>query len=233
MQLKDIIKKLERLKQHGFIQTIRKGPTGIGYLAELELGLTETNVAIPDIGGRVEIKATRKNVNSLITLFTFNRAVWRVKQKEVIQKYGYIDDKGRQALYNIANTKEPNAQGFYLVVDTARNLIILKNTNEDQNIAEWSTYVIVGKFMTKLDRLLLILADNKLVNDTEFFHYNEAYILENPTAEQFLKAFSKNELLIDLRMHLKENGGVRNHGTAFRISEKHLLDLYAKRKRLI
>ena len=31
-----------------------------------------------------------------------------------------------------------------------------------KNIAEWSTYVIAGKFMTKLDRLLLILADNKI-----------------------------------------------------------------------
>lgn len=233
MQLKDIIKKLEGLKERGFIQTIRKGPTGIGHLAEIELGLDETNVAIPDIGGRVEIKATRKSVNSLITLFTFNRAVWKIKQKEIIEKYGYVDEQGRQALYNIVNTKEPNTQGFYLVIDAARNLIILRNTNEEQNIAEWSTYVIVGKFMTKLDRLLLILADNKLENNTEYFHYNEAYILENPTAEQFLEAFSKNELLIDLRMHLKEKGGVRNHGTAFRISEKHLLDLYAKRRQLI
>jgi len=233
MQLKDIIKKLEGLKERGFIQTIRKGPTGIGHLAEIELGLDETNVAIPDIGGRVEIKATRKAVNSLITLFTFNRAVWKIKQKEIIEKYGYIDEQGRKALYNIVNTKEPNTQGFYLVIDAVRNLIILRNINEEQNIAEWSTYVIVGKFMTKLDRLLLILADNKLENNTEYFHYNEAYILENPTAEQFLEAFSKNELLIDLRMHLKEKGGVRNHGTAFRISEKNLLDLYVKRRQLI
>ena len=57
--------------------------------------------------------------------------------------------------------------------------------------------------------------------------------LENPTPEQFLLAFDKNELMIDMRMHLKKNGGVRNHGTAFRISEKHLLDLYAKSKKLI
>lgn len=233
MQLRELVKKLEKLKEKGFIQTLRKGPTGVGHLAETELGLDETNVAIPDIGGRVEIKATRKNVNSLITLFTFNRVVWKVKQKEIIEKYGYIDDKGRQALYNIANTKEPNTQGFYLVIDAERNLIILKNKNEKQNIAEWSTYVIVGKFMTKLDRLLLILADNNLENDTEYFHYNEAYLLENPTPEQFLQAFKKNELMIDLRMHLKENGGVRNHGTAFRIAEKHLKDLYAKQRRLI
>lgn len=87
--------------------------------------------------------------------------------------------------------------------------------------------------MTKLDRLLLILADHKLENGVEFFHFNEAYLLENPTPEKFLEAFERGELFIDLRMHLKESGGVRNHGTGFRISEKNLKDLYFKVRQLI
>ncbi len=233
MNLRDLIKCLDNLEKKGFIQTLRKGPTGIGHLLENELGLNETNIAIPDIGGRVELKATRRNTNSLITLFTFNRGVWKIKLKDLINKYGYKDERGRQALYNIVNIKTPNTQGFYLVSDPSRHLIILRNNNEKENIAEWSTYVIAGKFMTKLDRLLLILADNKVENEIEYFHFNEAYLLENPTPEMFLEAFEKNELMIDLRMHLKKSGGVRNHGTGFRISEKNLMNLYAKKKKLI
>lgn len=87
--------------------------------------------------------------------------------------------------------------------------------------------------MTKLDRLLLIIADNKFENDAEFFHFNEAYLLENPTPEKFLDAFEKNELMIDLRMHIKESGGVRNHGTGFRISERNLVNLYSKKRKLL
>lgn len=162
----------------------RKGPTGVGHCFEQELGASESNIPIPDIGGRVEMKGTRRNANSLITLFTFNRGVWKIKH--------------------------------------------LKNEYEEENVAEWSTYVIAGKFMTKLDRLLLIFADNKIENDSEHFHFNEAYLLEEPTAEKFLEAFDKSELMIDIRMHLKESGGVRNHGTAFRISEKHLIDLHVR-----
>lgn len=224
---------LRALKDKGFIPTSQKVLTGIGHLLEKELEVSENNIPIPDVGGRVELKATRKNANSLITLFTFNRAVWMVKQKDLINKYGYKDENGRQALYNIVNKKTPNSQGFYLVSDPAKHLIILKNTNEEENIAVWSTYVIAGKFMTKLDRLLLIFADNKIENGTEYFHFNEAYLLENPTPEKFLEAFEKSELMIDLRMHLKESGGVRNHGTGFRISEKNLILLYAKKKQLI
>lgn len=233
MRLKDLIKKLEDIKNKEFIQTKRKGPTGIGHLIENELGLDETNIAIPDIGGRVEVKATRRNVNSLITLFTFNRGVWRIKQKELILKYGYVDEKGRQALYNIVNKQTPNTQGFYLLTDPQKHLIILKNINNELNIAEWSSYVIAGKFMTKLDRLLLIIADNKIENNIEYFHFNEAYLLENPTPEKFIESFDRNELMIDLRMHIKESGGVRNHGTGFRISEKNLINLYSSKRRLI
>ncbi len=233
MRLAELIKRLEQLKAKGFSPTLRRGSTGIGHLLENELGINETNIPIPDIGGRVEIKGTRRNANSLITLFTFNRGDWRFPQKDIIEKYGYLDDKGRQALKNIVNNKNPNGQGFYLASDKERNLIVLKNKNEEENIAEWSVFTIAGKFMTKLDRLLLVIADNKVKDSTEHFHYNEAYLMEEPTPEKFLDAIKKSELMIDLRMHLKESGGVRNRGTAFRISEKHLTDLYAKKRRLI
>ncbi|MBP9016374.1 MAG: hypothetical protein KBG17_01340 [Paludibacteraceae bacterium] len=233
MRSVELAKKIGDIRDKGFIKTLRNGPTGIGHLLETELGLSETNIAIPDIGGRVELKATRKNANSLITLFTFNRAVWKVKQYDLIEKYGYLDTYGRKALYTTVNVKFPNNQGFYLLIDKQKNLVMLRNINENMNIAEWSSYVLAGKFMTKLDRLLFVLADNKLENDIEYFHFNEAYLLENPTPEKFLEAFEKNELMIDIRMHLKDSNGVRNHGTALRMSEKNLIDLYTQKRQLI
>jgi hypothetical protein len=233
MRLNDLIKKLDAIKAKGYIPTQRKGPTGIGHLLESEIGLKETNIAIPDIGGRVELKATRRNANSLITLFTFNKGVWKIKQKEIVEKYGYKDDNGRQALYNIVNNKAPNTHGFFFESDPTKHIIILKNISEASNIAEWSTYVIAGKFMTKLDRLVLIFADNKIEEDRELFYFNEAYLLKNPTPEKFLEAFDKNEIMIDVRMHLKTSGGVRNHGTGFRISEKNLIDLYDSKQELL
>lgn len=233
MQLKELIKRLEYLKKKGFIETSRKGPTGIGHLLEKELGINETNLAIPDIGGRVELKATRKNLNSLITLFTFNKAVWMVKQKDLILKYGYKDKNGRPSLYSTVSNRNPNAQGFFIQVDKTKNLIILKNIDSELNQAEWSTYVLAGKFMTKMDRIILVLADSTIIDGKEFFHFNEATLLEYPKPEKFLEAFSKSELFIDIRMHLKESNAVRNHGTGFRISEKNLELLYSKKKKLV
>ncbi|MCX8056228.1 MAG: MvaI/BcnI family restriction endonuclease [Ignavibacteria bacterium] len=229
MKLIELKKKLIQLSQKGFVKSQRKGPTGIGHLVETELGLKETNISIPDIGGRVEIKSTREDSNSPITLFTFNRGVWKIKQSELINKYGYVDEAGRQALYSTVSKGIPNQQQFYYEVDLKRNLIVLKNKLDDMVIAEWSVYVIAGKFMTKLDRLLFILAKSKIINSEEYYHFHKAYLLEKPTPENFLDAFNQGLIFIDIRMHLKSSGGVRNHGTGFRIKEKQLITLYQKK----
>lgn len=87
--------------------------------------------------------------------------------------------------------------------------------------------------MTKMDRIILSFADTKEIKGKEYFHFTDAVLLEHPTPEKFLEAFGKSEMLLDLRMHLKESGAVRNHGTGFRISEKNLMLLYSKQKKLL
>lgn len=233
MTLNELTKKLKEISSKGFIKSQRKGPTGIGHLLETELGLSETNIAIPDIGGRVELKATRKDSKSLITLFTFNRGVWKIRQNELIERWGYIDKDGRKSLYTTVNNLSPNPLGFYYEIDELKNVLILKNKMNEQTIVEWSVYVVAGKFMTKLDRILFVLAANKIIDNEEYFHFNEAYLLEKPSIDNFIKAFKNNLILIDIRMHIKPSGGVRNHGTGFRIYEKELINLYSIKKKIL
>lgn len=234
MTLKEIQYRLLKLKKKGFVSSKRKGPTGIGHTLEQELHLTETNLAIPDIGGRVELKATRKNSGSLVTLFTFNRAVWQIHQKEIIEKYGYIDEKNRQSLYSTVFYGHPNPQNFRIELNKSKNKVHLYYST-DILLATWSAYTIVGKFITKLERLLVVLADSKINDKTgkEEFLFNEAYILSNPSPENFLTAFENSQVAIDLRMHLKDTGGVRNHGTGFRIKENNIINLYSYRKQIL
>ena len=52
MNLKYIQKRLQDIENRGFIQTRRKGSTGIGHTLEQELQLDENNLAIPDLGGK-------------------------------------------------------------------------------------------------------------------------------------------------------------------------------------
>jgi len=165
MTLKEIKNELIRLKKRGFVPSRRRGPTGIGYTLEQELNLSETNLAIPDIGGRVELKATRKDSGSLVTLFTFNRAVWQLDQKQVIENYGYIDRRNRQSLYSTVFYAQPNPQNLKIVLDKSQNKIHLFHISGNL-LATWSIYTIAGKFISKLERLLVVLADSRINDDT-------------------------------------------------------------------
>ncbi len=234
MRLKEIQKKLEIIRDRSFIQSLRKGPTGIGHTLEQELNLSETNLAIPDIGGRVELKATRKNSGSMVTLFTFNRAVWQVPQKEIIKNFGYIDDKGRQSLYSTVFYGVKNPQKLEINIERETNKIHLFHSSGVE-LGTWSLFTIVGKFISKLERLIIVFADTEFNNETnkEEFHFNLAYLLENPLPDNFIDAFENSQVAIDLRMHINDSGVVRNHGTAFRIKENNIPLLYDKRKRIL
>ncbi len=78
MTLKEIERRLHALKAMGYIPAGRHGSTGVGHTFEQKMGLSETNIPVPDLGGRVEIKTTRRDSDSLVTLFCFNRGVWHI-----------------------------------------------------------------------------------------------------------------------------------------------------------
>jgi len=233
MTLNEIQYKLQELKDRGFIETHRKGPTGIGHTLEQELQLAETNLAIPDIGGRIELKANRKKSGSMVTLFTFNRSVWQVPQKEVIETFGYTDEKGRQALYSTVFHNNPNPQNLKIKIDRTAHKVHL--CHKETILGTWSIFTIVGKFVTKLERLMVVFADARINEESgkEEFHFNEAYLLDKPEPDNFLNAFEKGLIAIDVRMYLKPTGAVRNHGTGFRIDERNIPKLYEKRKQIV
>lgn len=230
MTLQEITRRLRELKSRGFISSLRGGSTGVGYTFEHEMGLTETNIPIPDIGGRVEIKTTRRYASSLVTLFCFNRGVWHIPQRQIIERYGYLDESNRMALKNTVYLGRAITQGLSLQINDNNTISLMDS--ESNLLATWDVFVLVGKLLTKLSRVLFVIADRRIIKGREEFHYNEALILSEPQHRNFLNAFTAGKVGIDLRMHLKENGTVRNRGTGFRIKEIDMIDLYSNVRRL-
>lgn len=233
MNLQEIQRRLRDLSDLRFIPTERKGSTGIGYTIEQRLGISENNLPIPDIGGRVEIKATRNSVNNLITLFTFNKGVWNFQQKDIINRYGYLDNKNRQSLYSTISSTKINSQGLQIKILENSEAISVVHASTSESLARWDLYHMVGKFMTKFERLLLIHANTRKNNKIEEFHFNQASLLTNPSSKMFRDGFDSGKVMIDIRMHLGETGSVRNHGTGFRIHEHDLPSLFENHQNLL
>jgi MvaI/BcnI restriction endonuclease family len=229
MEVKTLQAKLEAIKNMGYVVSLRKGNTGIGYTLESILGIAENNIRLPDFG-TIELKSKRKNVSTLVTMFTFNKAVWKIKQLDVIKNYGYRDTTGRQALYCFVSTKR-NPQGLYLkTMETSLQMC----HNDGSLIAEWQAENLEARFSDKMPALVLVQAETRINSDAkEEFFFNNAYLLSEPSGTKLLTMIAKNEILVDVRMHINKRGSVRNHGTAFRIDESKLLNCFVKKEKLL
>ena len=228
MEIDELKERLVALKQRGFVASMRRGNTGIGYTLETLLGVRENNLRMPDLGD-IELKAHRKGISTPITLFTFNSGVWKIHPRDVIKRYGYIDEKGRLALKCFVRSS-PNNQGLYLQVgdDGFR----LHNT-DGSLIAEWPIQVVLQRFRKKMPTLVTVHAETRKTGRVEEFRFDEAYYLSNPDSHNFLKLIQEGQVVVDIRMHLNPNSSVRNRGTAFRIDESSLGRCFGTSERLI
>ncbi|MFH1540261.1 MAG: MvaI/BcnI family restriction endonuclease [Elusimicrobiota bacterium] len=229
MTLKEFKSRLTEIEKLCFVQSKRKGSTGIGYTLEMLLNIKENNIKLPDLG-EIELKSKRKNVFTFVTMFTFNSGVWKIHQSDVIKTYGYKDKQERKALKCFVRVT-PNAQGLYLKV--TKQSLQMYHTDKTL-IAEWNATNLLQYFSAKVPSLILVLADTRKNEDNkEEFHYNEAYLLKTPSKTGLLKLIEQGFMVVDLRMHLKSSGAVRNRGTAFRVEEKNLIQCFAEKIKLL
>jgi hypothetical protein len=120
------------------------------------------------------------------------------------------------------------------MLDEKKNEVRLIHKPSKTLIAVWSIFTIIGRFLNKTERLILVLADSRLTEENkEEFHFNEAYLLKDPQPQNFLEAFKKGSIVIDIRMHLNSTNKVRNHGTGIRIREIDMPLLYATKRILL
>lgn len=216
MNLKEFKAKFQELKTQGFVPSLRKGSTGIGYTFETLLGLDENNLALPDIDN-IEIKTHRDNSSSMITLFTFNKKVWKINPLDAIRKYGSYDINGRLGMYYTMSLT-PNSAGLFLNV-MEKEISVQHISGEI--IATWQLVELAKRFIQKIPALLFVSAHVEERDGKEYFHFYRIQLMQETSPELLADLFKTGSLLVDLRLHDKETRA-RNHGTGFRTNEDKL-----------
>ncbi|KAA6319622.1 hypothetical protein EZS27_030507 [termite gut metagenome] len=220
MTIKEFTENFKKIREFGFVPTLRKGPTGIGYTLETLLGIRENNDAHPDIEG-AELKAHRTKGNSMITLFTFNNKVWKMLPLEAVKKYGSLDKDGRQGLYYTMSLK-PNSAGLFL--DVQKTEISVRHISGEV-IDTWQLSDLADRFMQKIPALLFVSAFTEERDSVEYFHFSRAQLMKGTSPELLADQFKEENILVDLRLHDKGTMA-RNHGTGFRTYEDKLPYLF-------
>jgi hypothetical protein len=227
MDLETFVKKFNKIKNEGYLPTLRSHNTGVGHTLEQALGLTENALALPDLG-IAELKAHREDVGSMITLFTLDRGVWKMNQLDVIQLLGIDAPDGRRNFYTTLDASNKTRD---LQLEVNKQTVSIK-ANGGLLVAEWSLEALAAQFTTKFPALIYVTASVKTgTYRGEMFWYNRAQLLSGTSTELFFECLKKGWVKLDVRMHKRDNK-VRNHGTAFRINEADLPRLFKEIREL-
>lgn len=236
----DFREKLKKIKRMGFIKSLRKNNTGIGYTIEELLGVRENNSKIYDFKNgelQIELKAKRIGTSSRVTLFTKSPEWKPTSAEQIIRNYGKLDSKGRLSVKVTLNNKKFNSRDMMLEINEEKDrLEILHKTNGV--LCYFSLSDLLGTMDNKLKNLLLVFADRKLSDDFEEFHYKEAYLFKNFSKTKFMELLKNSKIVWEFRMDIRKrnqkgNEYVRDHGSGFRINQKFIDSIYESKEKAL
>lgn len=237
MEYREFKRKIAQIRDMGYVQSHRKGPTGIGKTLEDLLGITENNIAGPDFA-TYELKAGRKESSSMITLFT-KAPMPPGANKRLLETFGYMQRKvpiaykqlsitGEEVkplipitdkeLHTTVDALKPNSVGLKLGIK--ENRLYIENSKNVE--AYWDNIILRTAFEQKYHKLIYVLADHKMESGKEQFWYNEAFLLDGFSFERFSELVVEGKMKVDIRIGHYSHGGLHDHGTAFRILPKYL-----------
>ena len=249
VDLDEFTKKIVKIRDMGFIESHRKGDTGIGKTLEDLLGITENNISGPDFG-IYELKSSRRQSKTMITLFTKTPSP-RGSIRELVDNFGYKQRKGssnmKQTRLNGNDMESTNIsledKELHVTVDAVKaNSVGLQLAMEDDRLifknnkgieAYYDKKTLQKAFERKYNKLIYVIADRKRERRKEYFHFNEAYKLEGFGFETFSKLIRDGLLKVDLRVGHYPDGKVHDHGTGFRIMPEHFPKCFDKIERIL
>jgi len=175
VNIQDVIKSLEVVKNLGWVKTLRSGSTGIGYTLEILLEIAENNLQQPDLMG-FELKANRSNGSSMLTMFTLSPNPPR-SNSVLREKYGYISGdyiNEKKILHATLSTQRYTEMGksVNLKVIGHENRIHIATNQEIENIY-WCRDRIQKAFDRKIkNNIVMVKVDTRGTGSDEHFLFN-------------------------------------------------------------
>lgn len=237
-QMRNLLVKFLNVKEKGWIESLRKGTTGIGYTFETLIGKKEETFPIADFQG-IEIKVKRRYSKGNITLFNAAPDNEVYATKRIYKQYS-IQNKNfnyyNTFMINVKTTemKKYGKHLFNLSVDYNNKIIRLNiydlNKNLIENKISWSFELIKEKINLKIKNLAIIKADIKKENEKTYYKYYHISFYEIKGINEFIKLIEEGIISITFKISVdlsqKKFGEMKNHGIGFDINEKEINKLY-------
>ena len=223
-EARELLDKLKQIHGKGFVSGVKHGDTDVGMTLEFLLGIEPNADKTADYKG-IELKSSRKLGKSVasisktkkVTLFT-NTPDWKRSKfsaVDILRTFGYVED-GRLQLYcTISN--QINPQGLYLESHDEIDLINKAKTERySGDVAVWALETLKTRLAEKHRETFWVQASSEVVDGKEYFRYDFVRHTRQPNTANLASLFDAGIITLDYAMHIKPNGGVRDHGYLFR-----------------
>ncbi|KIU10063.1 hypothetical protein SC09_Contig28orf00229 [Bacillus subtilis] len=234
----EIIKKLEYIKEQGFIGIpevdFRSDDGVVGQVLERAFGVSENNLRIGDLG-IFELKAMRNRKNKSNLTLGHQKPTEGMSTRQLFEKYGYIKESTRnpgimkKKLFTTIKGSRYNNRGFILKVRDGNDGIIDLYHKTDGYLSTWVLD------LKKVENMVLVFADTEGKPNArdEKFHFVEGYLYKNMNSLNNL--VNDGYLVMDLCIDQPVDGSKTMHdrGPHWRISTKQLPKLYKEVHQLL
>jgi len=253
MNYNEFLNRIKQIKAMGYVETHRRGDTGIGKTLEDLLGITENNIAGPDFDV-YELKSGRKDSVSMLTLFT-KTPMPKGAIMRLLETFGYkqrkasrgADQKKLAGYLNIETKADEECpteeKELHVTVDALKENsvgLILKIINDRIHVANkknveayYEKDVLKEPFEKKYAKLIYVSASRKVEGGKEYLWFDEAYMLQGFSFERFSELVKQGIIKLDLRVGHYPNGRLHDHGTGFRVLPKYLPQCFEKMERIL
>jgi len=221
---RELLEKMQILRNKGFIKSLKSGDTGIGFTLESLLGIKANSNKNPDYKG-IELKSSRSK-KSRSNLFAktpdWNLSPYRAL--DIVNRFGYLDREGRRAYRNTLQVK-PNSQGLFLFVPVDQQSVegrALLN-NVDALLTIWPISTLEDSLRLKHRRTFWVEAKSqKDVDGSEEFQFDAITYTKDPLIANFAPLVSTGHITCDFLMRQKPSGKIKDHGYLFKMKPRDL-----------
>ncbi len=236
----DLYSEFKRIKNKGWIKSMRDGDGGVGYTFEKLLGKEEDNFQLPDYKG-IEIKSYNYFGRERISLFCATPdGDFLFPIKRLVEKIGYPDKDYPQ--FNVFNAAAVASKYTWIGYNKKIKLIVDKEAQKvsligkdrydrDYNLdISWSFEMLKQKLDIKLKYLAMVQANYKYHKGERYFYYKKISFYKMKSFDHFIDLLSEGVIAVKFKASIfkkgRKLGMMHDRGTSFTILACDIEKLY-------
>ena len=235
-----LITQFYRVASKGWIESVSNSLGSIGLTFEKQLGKKTDCLFFPDYYG-IEIKCLGRFSRYPISLFTCAFDGPGLNEiNNIVEKYGYYDKvyTDKKVLFEKLSFKNKctvnDTYQFKLELDKDEEKIFLCVYDLTDNLLERQSFVylisIYNHLMLKLNRMALVRASKKKINNKTYFRYYKINIYELISFEKFVELLRNDDIIVSLISRIGKSGNdagrYRNKNLVFQIKKDKLNKIF-------